>query len=108
MKSSLPSRLTSEEARLADFEIFKEHAKDSIELLMSVESDVNPFGERVLLDEIVADIRKASSPEELHGIMKECRDAVKNVVAAYMEFNRIIERVNGELIDKDQKFAMST
>ncbi len=83
---------------LIDLESFKLQAKDSIELLMSVDSDMNPFRDKPVLNEIMADIRRASSLEELRKTINECLDAVKNVVATYMELNRVIEEMQGELV----------
>jgi hypothetical protein len=85
---------------LIDLESFKLHAKDSIELLMSVDSDMNPFRDKPVLNEIMADIRRASSLDELQKTINECLDAVKNVVATYMELNRVIEEMQGELVWK--------
>jgi hypothetical protein len=95
----MPS-LPIKEPNLVDLESFKLHAKDSIELLMSVDSDMNPFRDKPVLNEIMADIRRASSLEELRKTINECLDAVKNVVATYMELNRVIEEMQGELVWK--------
>jgi hypothetical protein len=84
----------------ADLESFKLRAKDSIELLMSVDSDMNPFRDKPVLNEIMADIRRASSLDELRKTINECLDAVKNVVATYVELNRVIEEMQGELVWK--------
>jgi DUF438 domain-containing protein len=67
---------------------------------MSVDSDMNPFRDKPVLNEIMADIRRASSVEELRKTINECLDAVKNVVATYIELNRIIEEMQGELMWK--------
>jgi hypothetical protein len=88
------ARQQNNEAALEDLKV---HAEDSIELLMQIDSDMNPFRERPVLNEIIADIRKASSTEELRRVVSECLDAVKNVVATYLELNRLIEEVQGEL-----------
>jgi hypothetical protein len=94
--SPLPSNANS----TVDLESFKLHAKSSIDLLMSVDSDMNPFRDKPVLNEIMADIRRASSVEELRKTINECLDAVKNVVATYIELNRIIEEMQGELMWK--------
>jgi hypothetical protein len=83
-----------------DLESFKLHAKDSIDLLMSVDTDMNPFRDKPVLNEIMADIHRASSIEELKKTINGCLDAVKNVVATYMELNRVIEEMQEELIWK--------
>jgi hypothetical protein len=84
----------------ADLESFKLHAEDSIDLLMSVDSEMNPFRDKPVLNELMADIRRASSVEELQRTINGCLDAVKNVVATYVELNRIIEEMQGELMWK--------
>jgi hypothetical protein len=85
---------------MVDLESIKLHAKDSIDLLMSVDSDMNPFRDKPVLNEIMADIHRASSIEELRKTINGCLDAVKNVVATYMELNRVIEEMQGELVWK--------
>lgn len=98
MKDSLLSPFAAQQADAVALEALKEHAEDSIELLMQIDSDMNPFRDKPVLNEIIADIRKASSNQELRRIVKECLDAVKNVIATYLELNRLIEEVQGELI----------
>jgi len=83
-----------------NLESFKLHAKDSIDLLMSIDSDMNPFRDKPVLNEIMADIHRASSVEELQKTINGCLDAVKNVVATYMELNRLIEEMREELVWK--------
>lgn len=83
-----------------DLETFKLQAKDSMDLLMSVDSDMNPFRDKPVLNELMADIHRASSIEELKNTINGCLDAVKNVVATYMELNRVIEEMQGELMWK--------
>jgi hypothetical protein len=92
------SPLDTKQADAAALEALKEHAEDSIELLMQIDSDMNPFRDKPVLNEIIADIRKASSAQELRRVVNECLDAVKNVVATYMELDRLIEEVQGELV----------
>ena len=67
---------------------------------MSVDSDMNPFRDKPVLNELMADIRRASSIDELQRTINGCLDAVKNVVATYMELNRVIEEMQGELLWK--------
>jgi hypothetical protein len=98
VKDGLLSPFVARQTDSIALEALKEHAEDSIELLMQIDSDMNPFRDKPVLNEIIADIRKASSPQELQRIVDECLDAVKNVVATYMELNRIIEEVQGELV----------
>jgi hypothetical protein len=93
------AHLVKEDSK-ADLESFKSHAKDSIDLLMSVDSEMNPFRDKPVLNELMADIRRASSVEELQRTINGCLDAVKNVVATYIELNRIIEEMQGELMWK--------
>ena len=100
MKDSLLSPFDTRQIDSGALEALKEHTEDSIELLMQIDSDMNPFRDKPVLNEIIADIRKASSTQELRRIMNECLDAVKNVVATYMELNRLIEEVQGELVEE--------
>jgi hypothetical protein len=99
-KASHSASLPAKENSSVDLESFKLHAKDSIDLLMSVDSDLNPFRDKPVLNEIMADIHRASSVEELQKTINECLDAVKNVVATYMELNKVIEEMQEELMWK--------
>ncbi|WXG43668.1 MAG: hypothetical protein WED04_06450 [Promethearchaeati archaeon SRVP18_Atabeyarchaeia-1] len=98
MKEGSLSASATQQSSVAALEALKEHAEDSIELLMQIDSDMNPFREKLVLNEIIADIRKASSTDELRTVVGECLDAVKNVVATYLELDRLIEEVQGELV----------
>jgi len=100
VKADFSSPYAPSAANASDLQNLKEHAEDSIELLMQIETDMNPFSEKPVLNEIIADIRKSSSLEELRRVINECLEAVKNVVATYIELNRVIEEVQGELIWK--------
>jgi hypothetical protein len=99
----LPSHsIPAKRGSIVDLESFKLQAKNSIDLLMSVDSDMNPFRDKPTFDEIMADIRRASSIEELQKTINGCLDAVKNVVATYIELNRVIEEMQGELMWKSR------
>jgi hypothetical protein len=98
LKYTLFSPFGTRQTESGVLESIKERTEDSIELLMQIDSDMNPFRDKPVLNEIIADIRKASSTQELRRIVNECLDAVKNVVATYMELNRLIEEVQSELI----------